>query len=111
LAPSKEAFYRHSVNKDEMVQVHNEKLLDHSEFMFLAFQIYDVDRKSILRFSSKKELAGEPIALAFPTLVFKVIICVAGFRPGRRGPFILAKGPCFQGGRLGTMEGHNLKLR
>jgi hypothetical protein len=39
------------------------------EFMVLALQLYDVYRESILRFASKKLLAGEHIALVYPTLV------------------------------------------
>jgi len=41
--------------------------LDHSECMFLTLQIYDVDLELILRIVSKK-MAGERIALVFPTL-------------------------------------------
>ena len=42
---------------------------DHTEFMVLALQLYDVYRESILGFASKKALAGEHIALVYPTLV------------------------------------------
>ena len=42
---------------------------DHTEFMVLALQFYDVYRESILGFASKKALAGEHIALVYPTLV------------------------------------------
>jgi hypothetical protein len=45
------------------------KKMDHSEFMVLALQLYDVYRKSILGFASKKALAGERIAVVSPTLV------------------------------------------
>jgi hypothetical protein len=38
-------------------------------------------------------LAGERIARVSPNSRAQVIFCVAGFRPGRRGPFVLAKGP------------------
>ena len=43
--------------------------LDHTESMVLALQLYDVYRESILGFASKKALAGEHIALVYPTLV------------------------------------------
>ena len=43
--------------------------LDHTEYMVLAIQLYDVYRESILGFASKKALAGEHIALVYPTLV------------------------------------------
>lgn len=59
-----------------MVQVQNEKVLDHREFMFLALQISDVDRESILRFARTKELFGECIAL-IPTS--PRIFVLAGF--------------------------------
>jgi hypothetical protein len=39
------------------------KVSDHTEFMVLALQLYDVYRESILGFASKKALAGEHIAL------------------------------------------------
>jgi len=39
---------------------------------------------------AKKVLAGERIALG-PNSRIKVMFCVAGFRPGRRGPFDLAQ--------------------
>jgi hypothetical protein len=41
----------------------------------------------------KKTLAGERIARVSPNSRINVIFCVAGFRPGRRGPFVSAKGP------------------
>jgi hypothetical protein len=42
---------------------------DHSEFMVLALQFYDMYRKSILGVARKKALASERIALVSPTLV------------------------------------------
>jgi len=45
------------------------KKMDHTEFMVLALQLYDVYPESILGFASKKALAGEHIALVYPTLV------------------------------------------
>ncbi len=61
--------------------------------MVLALQLYDVYRESILGLGRKNGLTGEPIALMRTTLMFNVIFCVAGFRPGRRGPFVPTKGP------------------
>jgi hypothetical protein len=58
-----------------------------------ALQLYDLYRESILGFISKKALAGEGIARVSPNSRINVIFCVAGFRPGRRGPFVSAKGP------------------
>ncbi|WP_447963223.1 hypothetical protein [Nitrospira sp. Ecomares 2.1] len=66
---------------------------DHIEFMVLALQLYDVYRESILGFASKKALAGKGTASVAPTSRINVMFCVAGFRPGRRGPFVSAKGP------------------
>ena len=45
------------------------KVSDHTEFMVLALQLDDVYRESILGFASNKALAGEHIALVYPTLV------------------------------------------
>ena len=42
---------------------------------------------------AEKWLTGERIGLVCTTLMINVIFCVAGFRPGRRGPFVPAKGP------------------
>jgi hypothetical protein len=42
---------------------------DHTEFMVLALQLYDVYRESILGFGSKKASAGEHIALVSTILV------------------------------------------
>jgi hypothetical protein len=42
---------------------------DHTEFMVLALQLYDVYRESILGFVSKKALAGERIVHVYATLV------------------------------------------
>ena len=42
---------------------------DHTEYMALVLQFYDVYRESILGFASKKALGGERIALVNPTLV------------------------------------------
>jgi len=44
-------------------------------------------------FPVEKALAGERIALVSPNSQVNVIFCEAGFRPGRRGPFVSAKGP------------------
>ena len=58
--------------------------MDHSEFMVLARQLDEVYRKSILGF------AGERLARV-PNSRVHVLFGVAGFRPGRRGPFDLAQ--------------------
>lgn len=47
--------------------------------MFLALQIYDVGRESILRFASKNELAEERIAQVVLTLVTRVILVLPDF--------------------------------
>ncbi len=44
-------------------------------------------------FVSQKILVCERIALVSPNHSDIVLFCIAGFRPGRRGPFVLAKGP------------------
>jgi len=31
--------------------------------------------------------------MGVPNFPVNVMFCIAGFRPGRRGPFVLAKGP------------------
>ncbi len=51
---------RHSINSS---------ILDHTEYMALALQLYDVYRESILGFSSKKALAGNRIVLVSLTLM------------------------------------------
>ncbi|MDR4460661.1 MAG: hypothetical protein MRJ67_09115 [Nitrospirales bacterium] len=66
--------------------------LEHIELIVLALQLYDVYWESILGFSRKKVLAGEGIALG-PKSHINVMFCGAGFRPGRRAPFVSAKGP------------------
>ncbi|MBA3614434.1 MAG: hypothetical protein H0W49_16305 [Nitrospirales bacterium] len=42
---------------------------DQAEFMVLAFQLYNVNLKSLLGFTRKKALAGERIALVSPIVV------------------------------------------
>jgi len=61
--------------------------------MVLPLPPDDVYWESNLGFSSKKALGGELIALVSPILVSTEIFCVAGFRHGRRGHFVPAKGP------------------
>ena len=62
--------------------------------MVLVLQLEDVYRASILGFASQKELEGRSTNRTYVTTYrVNVIFCEAGFRPGRRGPFVLAKGP------------------
>jgi hypothetical protein len=49
--------------------------------MFLALQLYDVYRESILGFTSKKALGGEHIALVSPTLVSTGFSVLPSFAP------------------------------
>ena len=49
--------------------------------MFLALQLYDVYRESILGFTSKKALEGEHITLVPPTLVSTGFSVLPGFAP------------------------------
>jgi len=61
--------------------------------MVLVLQLDDVYRGSILGFATQKMLAVKRIALVPPNHRVNRVFCVAGFRPGRRGPFVPAKGP------------------
>ena len=54
---------------------------------------YDVYRESILGFASKKSVGRCTHGTCEPNACVNVTFCVAGFRPGRRGPFVPAKGP------------------
>ena len=66
---------------------------DHTEFMVLALQLYGVYWESILGFASKRVEAGGTHRTCVPNSRVHGLFCVAGFRPGRRGPFVPAKGP------------------
>ena len=55
--------------------------MDHTEFMVLALQLYDVYRESILGFASKKALGGKRIAIVNPTLVSTWFSVLPGFAP------------------------------
>jgi hypothetical protein len=65
---------------------------DQTEFMVLALLLGDVYRESILWFARKNAQAGSHVALLHLTFV-SMCCSVAGFCPGRRGPFISGKGP------------------
>jgi hypothetical protein len=49
-----------------------------------GLQLDDVYRESIMEGASKKELAGEHLALGVPNSCVNLMCCVAGFRTGRR---------------------------
>ncbi len=50
-------------------------------------------REFILGFTGKKRAGRRPHRTCAPTYRVTMMFCVAGFRPGRRGPFVSAKGP------------------
>ena len=69
---------------------------EHMEWTDIGFDLTALRCNSeyiYFRFCKKRMIAGERIALVSLTPVSNVIFCVAGFRPGRRGPFVPAKGP------------------
>ena len=61
--------------------------------MGLALQLYDVYGESLFGFAGKKCGQVNASHMCPPHSRAHVIFCVAGFRPGRRGPFVPAKGP------------------
>jgi hypothetical protein len=92
-----------------------------NRIMVLALQLYDGYREFILGFGRKKALTSERIALVYPTLMFNVVFCVAGFRPGRRGCCLArpegrnrccgAKGPKTIDAPSGLIRGMDISLR
>jgi len=69
------------------------KNVDHTEFMVLALHLYHVYPESILGVVSQKAMEEERICTGVFDSRINLIFCVTEFRPGRRGPFVPAKGP------------------
>jgi hypothetical protein len=61
-------------------------------------------------FPAKNTLRGETHCTNFPNFRINVIVCGAGFRPGRRGPFVSAKGPKTIDAPSGLIRGDGRQL-
>jgi hypothetical protein len=68
-------------------------MLDHTEFMVLALQFDNVYPNSLLGVARKTCWQVNVFHVCPALSCQRDVLCVAGFRPGRRGPFVLAKGP------------------
>jgi hypothetical protein len=79
--------------------------------MVLAVQLYDVYRESILGFASKKALAGEHIALVYPTLVSMGFSVLPGFAPAGEAILFRQKAPKPVTPRLVSLERTDASLR
>jgi len=56
-------------NRSFLLKLEKGEKADHTKFMVLDLQLYDVYQEYFLGFVSKKALAGERITLVNPTLV------------------------------------------
>ena len=83
------------------------KFGDHSEFMVLALQLYDEYQKFILGVGSGRFMPRTYV----PSSHVSVMFCVAGFRPGRRGPFVPEKVPKPVTPRPASLERRDASLR
>jgi len=69
------------------------KKTDHTDYMVLALQHYDVFRESILWFARYKALVGEYVALVSPTLVSQCLSVLPGFGPAAEALLVRQKDP------------------
>ena len=84
--------------------------MDHTEFIVLVLQLYDVYREPILGFASQKVLADERIALVSPIIVSTCFSVWPGFAPaGELVAWRVSKGATFVMEQKGPNNGRALR--